>query len=192
MEKLTKPENLFIARKKWLNALAALVFLAFGAVIAIVLPLGLVKRPPDDLSTMILLCIGSAVLAAYSLLLAALNMRNLFFPYILTSDEKGIYNYSGLLHFGFIKWEDIASIGQDSTIMDVLDNDSPHLTIFVNDLKEYKRALTLGKRQLLFWSGGNIKVYTLCSQIKRKQLGELLENSLRYYKQSYDTTVDNG
>lgn len=94
MEKLTKPQNLYIRRNRALTAAAAFAFLAFAVALAALLPLGLIKYPPEK-DILIPLIIGSSVIIFISFCLGALNFRNLFFPFLLTADEKGVYNYSG-------------------------------------------------------------------------------------------------
>ena len=100
MEKQTKPENIYIRRNRILTALAALAFLALAAGIAIVFWLTVLKNPPaEDIFTLLVISLSCAV--AVALYMAVLNIRNLFFPFLLTTDEKGVYNCSGFFHYGF-------------------------------------------------------------------------------------------
>lgn len=191
MEKQIKPENLFIRRKRLLTALAAAIFLAFGITLAVVFPLAVIKRPPPD-DVRIYLIISITAITVLCLYMGVLNARNLFFPYLLTADEKGVYNYSGFFHFGFVKWEDIESFCKDPTWLDVLDSETPSIRIYLRDFKEFKKTLSFYKKWLLYWSGSNIKIYTLTSQIKRKQLLMLLDEMLRYYGANEAPQVDNG
>ena len=48
MEKQIKPENLYIARKRWLTAIAAAAFLAVGIALAVAFPLAVIKYLPSD------------------------------------------------------------------------------------------------------------------------------------------------
>lgn len=180
MEKQVKPENLFVRRNRGITALCAFVFLGIGITLAVVFPLAVIRHPPEE-NIFVTLTVGMSLIIAFCLYLGVLNARNLFFPYLLTADEKGIYNYSGYFHFGFIKWEDIASFGKDPTILDVLDNETPSIRIYVRDFAAYKKTLSFIKKWQLFWSGSNIKIYTICSRIKRKQLIALLDDMLKYY-----------
>lgn len=183
MEKLTKPQNLYIRRNRALTAAAAFAFLAFAVALAALLPLGLIKYPPEK-DILIPLIIGNSFIIFISFCLGALNFRNLFFPFLLTADEKGVYNYSGYFHFGFIDWEDILSFTKDATWLDLLDDDMPSLKIYLKNFKAYRSTLSFYKKWQLFWSFGDIKIYTLCSQIKRKQLYVLLDEMLKYYGSS--------
>lgn len=191
MEKQTKPENLFIRRNRALTAVAAFGFFAFGIALAIVFPLAVIKNLPDD-DILVDLVVGTSLITFLCLFLGALNARNLFFPFILTADEKGIYNYSGYFHYGFVPWAEIEAFTKGATILDVLDSDTPSIKIFLKDLKSYKKTISFYKKWLLFWSGCNIKVYTMCSQINKRELLGLLDSSLKYYNSPEDGTVENG
>ncbi len=183
MEKQIRPDNLFVARKKGLTALAAVIFAAVGLFSLIAFPLTITKFPTEDRTVMILLCIAFPIISVYALIISALNIRNLFFRYVLTADEKGIYNYSGFFHYGFLSWEDISSVNKEATILDFLDNEAACIRISLTDPKEYKRAQPFGRKWLLFWGGGNVKIYTLCSRVRKKQLCGLLDYSYGYYRQ---------
>ena len=178
-----KPENLFIERRRGLTALAAVIFAAVGLFCLIAFPLTITKFPTEDRTVMILLCIAFPIISVYALIISALNIRNLFFRYVLTADEKGIYNYSGFFHYGFLSWEDISSVNKEATILDFLDNEAACIRISLTDPKAYKRAQPFGRKWLLFWGGGNVKIYTLCSRVKKKQLCGLLDYSHGYYRQ---------
>ena len=88
MEKQIRPDNLFVARKKGLTALAAVFFAAAGLFCLIAFPLLITKFPTEDRTVMILLCIAFPIISVYALIISALNIRNLFFRYVLTADEK--------------------------------------------------------------------------------------------------------
>ena len=178
MEKQIKPENLYIARKRWLTAIAAAAFLAVGIALAVAFPLAVIKYLP------------SVLLTAESLYLGVLNLRNLFFPYILTADEKGVYNYSGFFHFGFVTWQEIGGFTKEAAVLDMLDSDTPSIKISVKNFNAFKRKQSFYRKWLLFWSLGEIKIHTLCSQIPRKQLLTLLCDMLGYY--SHSEQVNNG
>lgn len=178
-----KPENLFIERRRGLTALAAVFFAAVGLFCLIAFPLVITKFPTEDRTVMILLCVAFPIISVYALIISALNIRNLFFPYVITADEKGIYNYSGFFHYGFLSWEDISSVNREATILDFLDNEAACIRISLTDPKEYKRVQPFGRKWLLFWGGGNVKIYTLCSRVKKKQLCGLLDYSHGYYRQ---------
>ncbi|MDE6441845.1 MAG: hypothetical protein K2L12_03715 [Clostridia bacterium] len=189
MEKPTKPQDLYIGRNRLLTAIATFVWLASGVTLAVVTPLAMVKYPPESEQTKTLLIIALSLWGAVCLLYGILNLRNLFFHYILTADEKGIYNYSGLFHYGFISWEDVEGFSKEATVLDVMDGDPPCLRIFVKDFKKYKSGISLYRKMMLLFGGCNIKIYTLCSQIKRKELYRLLNNMLSYYN-APEQTVD--
>lgn len=178
-----KPENLFIERRRGLTALAAVFFAAVGLFCLIAFPLVITKFPTEDRTVMILLCVVFPIISVYALIISALNIRNLFFPYVLTADEKGVYNYSGFFHYGFLSWEDISSVNREATILDFLDNEAACIRISLTDPKAYKRVQPFGRKWLLFWGGGNVKIYTLCSRVKKKQLCGLLDYSHGYYRQ---------
>ena len=189
MEKQIKPENLFIARKRWLTAIAAAAFLAVGIALAVAFPLAVIKYlPSDDLRIYLIVC--AVLLTAESLYLGVLNLRNLFFPYILTADEKGVYNYSGFFHFGFVAWQEIGGFTKEAAVLDMLDSDTPSIKIYLKNFKAFKRKQSFYRKWLLFWSLGEIKIHTLCSQIPRKQLLTLLCDMLVYY--SHPEQVNNG
>lgn len=190
MERQIKPENLFVRRNRLITALGAFIFLAVGITLAVVFPLAITRRPPEE-DIFIELTVGMSCIIIVCIYLGVLNARNLFFPFLLTADEKGVYNYSGFFHYGFVPWEDINGFTKDSTMLDLLDNDAPSIKIFIKDLKSYKKKTGFCKKWLLFWSGSNIKVYTLCSQIKKKELLKLLDNSLKYYGAPEDETAEN-
>lgn len=192
MEKQTKPENLFIGRKRLITAIATFAWLGFGVTLAVATPLAMFKYPPDNERTKTLLIIALSLWGAVCLLYGVLNLRNLFFPYILTADEKGIYNYSGLFHYGFIAWEDVEGFSKDATVLDIMDGDPPCLRIFVKDFKKYKGGISLYRKLMLLFGGCNIKIYTICSQIKRKELYRLLNNMLCYYNAPEQTVDFNG
>lgn len=191
MEKSIKPDNLIIARKRGLTAFAAAVFIVLGLFFGIGGPIGLYRFLPEDNYVLILLAIAFALIALDLLLVGALNIRNLFFPCLLTADEKGIYNYSGLFHYGFISWSDIEQISKDATWLDILDNEAPNIRIVIKDFKAYSRGLSFGKKWILFWNLSTVKIFTLCSQIKKRELCALLEERLNYYNAPEDTQVDN-
>lgn len=190
MEKSIKPDNLFIARKRGLTAFAAAVFIVLGLFFGIAGPIGLYKVPLEDNYVLILLAIAFALIALDLLLAGALNIRNLFFPCLLTADEKGIYSYSGLFHYGFISWNDIEQISKDATWLDILDNEAPNIRIVIKDFKAYRRSLSFGKKWILFWSFGTVKIFTLCSQIKKKELCALLEERLNFYSPADAAAID--
>lgn len=191
MEKQTKPENIYIRRNRALTAIAALAFFALGAGIAIVFWLAIIKTPPaEDIYTLLVISVSFAV--AVTLYMAVLNIRNLFFPFLLTADEKGVYNFSGFFHYGFIAWDIIESFSKDAAILDFLENESPHVKIYIKDFKNYKKSINFYRKWLLFWNGGNVKIFTLTSQIKKMELLTLLEASLSYYGSADKETVENG
>lgn len=189
MEKPVKPENLFIGRKRWLTAIAAFICFAFGLTLVILTPIAVKLHPPEDGQAKVMLIAGTAVIGALCIFYGILNFRNLFFPYLLTADEKGVYNYSGLFHYGFIGWEDIENFTKDPTILDLLDSDQPCLKIYLKDFKAYKTGLSLYRKAMLFFGGCGIKIYTMCSQIKRKELFRLLSDMNSYYN-TPEPTVD--
>lgn len=189
MERPVKPENLFIGRKRWIPAVIGFALLVFGLALAIFVPIGLSKYPPEDEQTAKYLIVCTCILSPVSILYAVLNLKNLFFPYLLTADEKGVYNYSGFFHYGFIAWEDIDGFTNNATVLDVMDGEQPCLRIFVKDFKKYKSGLSLYRKSILFFSGSNIKIFTTCSQIKRKELYRLLKNMHSYYD-APEQTVD--
>ena len=189
MEKPTKPQDLFIGRNRLLTAVAMIAFFALGIASAVVAPLAAAESAAEDGQIKIMLIIALSILCAICILYGVLNLRNLFFPYILTADEKGIYNYSGLFHYGFIEWKDIQSFAKNSTILDVLDSEQPCLRIYVKDFKKYKSEIPFFKKMILVFGGGNLRIYTLCSQIKKKEFFQLLNNMLSYYNPP-EQTVD--
>lgn len=185
MEKRIKPVNLFIRRKRFFTAVAAFIFSAVGVALAVVFALAVSKNPPAD-DIRIFLYVAIACVVFICLYLGVLNVRNLFFPYLLTTDEKGIYNYSGYFHYGFVPWSEIEEIAGYTTLLDLFDNDAPNIKLFIKDLKSYKKTISLYKKNLLFWGGGNVKIFTLCSQIKKNELLKLLDISLKYYNSPED------
>ena len=112
------------------------------------------------------------------------------FPVILTADEKGVYNYSGFFHFGFVTWQEIGGFTKEAAVLDMLDSDTPSIKISVKNFNAFKRKQSFYRKWLLFWSLGEIKIHTLCSQIPRKQLLTLLCDMLGYY--SHSEQVNNG
>lgn len=191
MEKTLKPQDLFIRRKRWLTAIGAGICFAFAAALVTLFTVTALKFTTEEDNLFTFLCLCAAVFGFSFLLLAALNIRNLFFSCLLTADEKGIYNYSGLFHYGFISWSDVEQISKDATWLDILDNEAPNIRIVIKDFKAYRRGLSFGKKWILFWNLSTVKIFTLCSQIKKRELCALLEERLNYYNAPEDTQVDN-
>lgn len=185
MEKPTKPENLYIRRNKVLTAIAAVAFLAIAVAAVAAYAVAVYKNPIEDKHNFSLLTAAVALLGLAFLSLSAFNFRNLFFPFLLTADEKGIYDYSGFFHFGLIEWKYMGEMWKGSallTILDLLDSEMPSIIIMLKtDLTEMKKELSFWQKWLLFWRGQTVKIYTLCSQVKKREIIELIKNMLDYY-----------
>lgn len=197
MEKQIKPENLYIRRNRLLTAIGAGICFIIAAALVVAYAVAAVKFPPDDYTLFVCLCVCDGLSGFAFLLIAILNFRNLFFPYLLAADEKGIYDYSGYIHAGFIGWEEISGIKGEADgavrgfgfafvrVLNIMDGEPPKLLINLKDAKAFKNTLT---RKITYLFRSCITVPTLCAQCKNSELAALLKERLAYY----GSQVNNG
>lgn len=196
METTAKPENLTVYRKKWLTALGGIIYLIVAlAFIGVLIAAYYLtdEATLKELKTEIIISfVGVGICSFILIVYSALCFLNLRYPVILATDEKGLYDYSGFIHGGFISWSDIRQITGSTIIgglVDVFaDNASPHVKV---ELKNYR--LTFANRNR-FWkiifllSGfGCLSIRTLCSPLSRRNTLNLLNERLAYYTANTET-----
>lgn len=194
MEENKKPENMTVYRKKGMTVLGGILSLLLAASLIALITVAYILTPEEtikDVKTFIIIAYVGVGIASFVLLLfAVLNFNNLRYPVILATDEKGIYDYSGFVHGGFIPWDDILKITgggrKIEAFLDVLEDGS--LTDVKIELRNYK--LTFANRSglwraLYYMTGfGCVKLRTLCSALSKKNTYALLSERLNYYTQN--------
>lgn len=193
METTSIPENLKVYRKKWLTALGGVIFLIIAAALAGIFIFAYMQTDEatirDIKSELIISFVGIDICSLILIIYAVLCFNNLRYPLILATDEKGIYDYSGFVHGGFINWNDIRQITGSRLIENILDvfndNTPPHVKI---ELKNYKRTFANRSglwRTLFFLSGyGCVRIRTFCSPLSRRNTLKLLNERLTYYTET--------
>lgn len=184
---------MFIRRRRVFNAIAAVIFIAVAALFITLIILnfnGYLGWTRTEEFILTAICAG--VMAAISLIGAALEIRNLFYPYLLTADEKGVYDYSGFRHAGFISWRDIAGIEGENDgaargvsaalirFFDYANGDAGKIALNLKDLKAYKRALNPFVRITRIFDSGVI-INASCADVKRSEIIAMLAERLAYY-----------
>lgn len=187
MEATKKPENLSVLRKKGLTVVIATLWLILGIALEGLFAAAYFLNSDGGSGVYILICfIGSTVFSAVMFTYSALYFRNLAYPVILASDEKGLYDYSGFLHCGFIPWEDIAKISGPNNLEAVfntaLEGYSPAVIIELKDNSEViKRHGKLWRVAFYLTGFGCIKIRTFFSPLSRKQTDAAICERFLYY-----------
>lgn len=103
-----------VYRKKGMTVLGGILSLLLAASLIALITVAYILTPEEtikDVKTFIIIAYVGVGIASFVLLLfAVLNFNNLRYPVILATDEKGIYDYSGFVHGGFIPWDGISTI----------------------------------------------------------------------------------
>lgn len=192
MEKPLKPNDMFIRRKRVFNAIAAAIFIAVAVLFIILTVLSFKGYLGWTKTELVIESICAGVMTAISLTGAALEIRNLFYPYLLTADEKGVYDYSGFRHAGFISWRDIAGIEDENDgaargvsaalirFFDYTGGDAGKIVLNLKNYKAYKRALNPIARITRIFDSGVI-INASCADAKRSEIIAMLTERLAYY-----------
>lgn len=190
MENNKAPENLTVYRKKGLTLFGGIAFLLWAVVIIGLFVFAYIKTGDTDAETknaMVIALVGVVIFSSVMVINAALCFNNLRYRCILAADEKGLYDYSGFVHSGFIPWEDIQHIHgggrKIEAFADLLVEGTPNSVKI--DLKNYRRTFANRGRLWLFiyvLSGfGCTKIHTFCSPVSKKQTYALLTERYDYY-----------
>jgi len=171
MERISKPENLTVYRKKGLTVLGGLISLLLAAALITFITVAYLMTPEETVkevkTSLIIAFTGVGIGAFFLISNTALCLYNLRYPVILATDEKGIYDYSGFIHCGFIGWNDISEItgcgNRAEAFIDLFENGS--LTEVKIELKN--RKATFANRSklwtaLFIMSGfGTVRISTM-------------------------------
>lgn len=111
---------------------------------------------------------------------AALNFKNIKYRFVIYTDEKGVYHYSGFVHIGFIPWESIADIVCVSKVLSLWDN-SARLRIIPNNTHAFWYGMPKTKRFKFALAGARIQIKTLFTNAKAPEVYACLKESLKYY-----------
>lgn len=194
MERISKPENLTVYRKKGLTVLGGLLSLLLAAALITFITVAYLMTPEEtvkEVKTSVIIAFTGVGIGAFFLISnTALCLYNLRYPVILATDEKGIYDYSGFIHCGFIGWNDILEItgcgNRAEAFIDLFENGS--LTEVKIELRN--RKATFANRSklwtaLFIMSGfGTVRIRTMCSPLSKKITYALLNERLKYYTES--------
>lgn len=113
-----KPQNLYVAERKWLRALLAVILLAAAVFIAW-LCIYMMLLPPDELTNngemsiaeAYAICIAALILLTPIFFIpATLYFNKLRYPYTFWADEEGVHDYYHVLRTGTIYWQEIDEI----------------------------------------------------------------------------------
>lgn len=178
-----KPTEMYLLRRRKLTVIISLAILAAAAALPLVEWFVLSDLVVDGFTQLFAVTL---VWSFIVLIFAALNFRNAFYPYIIAADERGIYNYSGLIHGGFIAWSDIEriSFGRMHNVADVIDaayGNLPCITITLNNKREFRSRQNIFKRLVFAFSDGDIKIHTFMAKAKRKDVCEAIYEFSRHY-----------
>lgn len=192
---MEKPENLTVYRKRDLTVFAAVLWLAGAAAIEGLILFAYFKSAdqlPEEKSAVIICLIGVSIVSAIMIVNSALCFNNLRYPCILATDEKGIYDYSGYIHSGFISWDDIESISGSQKIeafLDLLaDSQPPSVKIELkNPRATFANRNIIWKIAFIFTSFGCVNIRTICSPLSRRETNKLLCERLAYYTEKCET-----
>lgn len=186
MEKVTKPENIVVYRRRTLTAIAACVWILAGAGFAAVMIAAFITMRNTETAKEATAClVFGSIFGAIMFVNGAFCFSNLRYPYIAYTDEKGFYDYSGFIHCGFVAWSDIELVTCGNTVSDLLDaaaGDSPGIRLWLKSAKNsFKNRNKLWKIAYIFSESGCVKVRTLCSKIRKKEFYALIIERFTYY-----------
>lgn len=115
----SKPQNLYVAERKWLRALWAVIFLACACAAVALCIYILCFIPRDELTdgsnmnieaAFALIIVACGLLTAIFLIPAVLYFNKLRYTYTIWADEEGIHDYYHVLRTGTIYWQEIDEI----------------------------------------------------------------------------------
>lgn len=115
----SKPQNLYVAERKWLRALWAVIFLACACAAVALCIYILCFIPRDELTdgsnmsieaAFALIIAACGLLTAIFLIPAVLYFNKLRYTYTLWADEEGVHDYYHVLRTGTIYWQEIDEI----------------------------------------------------------------------------------
>lgn len=113
-----KPQNLYVAERKWLRALLAVILLAAAVFIAW-LCIYMMLLPTDELTNngemsiaeAYAICIAALILLTPIFFIpGTLYFNKLRYPYTFWADEEGVHDYYHVLRTGTIYWQEIGEI----------------------------------------------------------------------------------
>lgn len=178
---MVKPENLYLRRNAFLTVLAAVIWLALCALFIFLAVMFDKEKLFDSLTDAILFYVADGFFCAVMLVNAILNLLNLRRKFIIYTDEKGIYHYSGFVHLGFIPWEEIGEITCTNAAWALLNDGAPRLRIYPKNPDAFWKKLSFIKRFGVASGGAGIKVRTLGTRVKPQALGNALLERKNYY-----------
>lgn len=186
MEKLTKPQNIYVKRNRFLSVIAGVLWLILTAGLATlcfyILP---VYAELENFTDIILMYFAGCFFTATGIIYVVLSFRNATIEYVIYTDEKGLYHYSGFVHLGFIPWEDIGDILCHGMFWVLADNGT-RIQIIPKNAEIFWRKLSRFKRFMLAMTYYRITVKTLFTNVKAQHLYPLLKDSVRYYNAERD------
>lgn len=189
MEKLQKPQDIYVRQRYWATAFA--LFLSFVFLAGIILfPIAFALRPDESMGEnqirMIVIC-GSVAAGVFGSILAFIFIAlcvKLRYKFVIAADEKGIYLNNTLVPYGLIEWDNIAQIqfyGFFEPTTEILAPDTNHLKITLRSKEQFLKGLNAIQR---FYFAVNFKrLYcnlALCSG-KGWKIGEALQTAWQYY-----------
>ena len=181
MEKPTKPQNIYVKRNRFLSVLAGVFWIILTAGIA---TLSFYIIPTfaelEKLTDQILMYFAGCFFTVVGLIYIVLSFRNAAIEYVIYTDEKGLYHYSGFVHLGFIAWEDIGDIICHGMFWVVVDNGT-RIQIIPKNPNAFWYKLSKLKRFILGLTYYRITVKTLFTNVKAQELYPLLKDSIKYY-----------
>ena len=185
---MEKPQNLYLRRNAALTVLSAVIWLLLCALFVFLGVMFDKENLFDSNADAILFYVCDGFICAAMLAYAVLNLLNLRRKFVIYTDEKGVYHYSGFIHLGFIPWEEIGEIACVNGLWAFLDNTSPRLRIIPKDPNAFWKKLNFIKRYALISMGGaSIKVRTFGTHVRAEALGAAL-----IYQRDYYTANKNG
>ncbi len=178
---MVKPENLYLRRNSALTAFAAVLCLAVCGLLVFLAVFINSENIFDDTVDAVIFYAAIAVLCAIMLVYAVLYFINLTRKFVIYTDEKGIYHYSGFVHLGFIPWEEIGEIKCLSHAQRILTNSSSRLIILPRGQQNFFGKLSFLQRYALIAFGASIKVHTLGTRANTEALCAALVQRHDYY-----------
>lgn len=191
MQKLEESQNIFIARKRWLTALAAALWAAFSAGLIVLAYFAATNAQIQAESLAVALCVAISVFAAIGLIECGLCIRNLFYRIAISIDDEGIFDRTGFVHCGLVRWEDIATVESNGALSEFLLEDGiPTVRLALKSPKTtFAGRSALWRAAFAFSQSHSIKLRTMCTYIKKAELVAIIRERL---SRNRATEVENG
>ncbi len=166
----------YITRKRWLTAVAAIVWAAVTAgLIALVYVASKKAGAPT-----VPVIVATVFFGSIGLVNCALCVRNLFFRFAIVIDDSGIYDFTGFVHCGFVPWGDIEGVDAGGLLADfVLEDGAPTVRL---PLKLPKATFAgknfLWKAAYVLTQSPYVKLRTMGANVKKGELAALIKTRL--------------